>query len=87
MDLASGVKYFTFNIIVIWREGRLSFFVKGGGSRIEVRGCAEDYGAEGEVIKHFAAIAPNVGAAIFSYTFIVEAIYSRDLPGLMVSTY
>jgi hypothetical protein len=38
-----------------------------------------------QIVKHVAAIPPNVAAAIFSLTLVVEPIHLRDLPRLVVS--
>ena len=49
------------------------------------RGCsAGDEGAEGEVVEDFAAVAPDVCAAVFAQTLVVEPVDGGDLPRLVV---
>ena len=40
---------------------------------------------EGKVIKKIGEEAPNIGVAVFSKTFVVKAVYLRDLSRLVVS--
>ena len=80
-DLAGGIEDFAFDVFVVGREGGLRFFTEGSrGCRREVGCCAQDNRTEREVVKHFAAIAPNICAAVFPNTFIVEAIDCGYLP-------
>lgn len=43
-------------------------------------------GCERKVVKKFSEAFPDVGVAIFSTAFIVEAINLSDLPGFMISS-
>lgn len=36
--------------------------------------------AEREVIKHFAAPAPDIAASVLALAFVVEPVHLRDLP-------
>ena len=40
---------------------------------------------ESKVVKHLAAVTPDIGGAVFSYAFVVKAIDSRYLPRLMIA--
>jgi hypothetical protein len=54
----------------------------GGG---DVGRRAQDEGAQCEVVKDFAAVAPDVGGAVFADAFVVEAVDRRDLAGFVVA--
>ena len=45
-----------------------------------------DDGTQREIIEDFAAPAPHVAAAVLALAFVVEPVYLRDLPRLVVST-
>ncbi len=57
-----------------------------GGVGGNVGGGTENEGAESEVVEHFAAVAPDVGGAVFPNTLVVEAVDGSDLPRLVVAT-
>ena len=87
-DVAVGVEDFGFDFFVVWRQGGLGVSVEGGGGGVcgwNVGGGAEDEGAEGEVVEDFAAIAPDVGGAVFADALVVEAVDRGDLAGLVVA--
>lgn len=47
---------------------------------------AVHYRAQSEVIKHFTAPPPHVGAPILSLAFIVESVHLGDLARFVVTT-
>jgi hypothetical protein len=44
------------------------------------------HGTEGQKVEHLTAPAPNITASVFSLTFVIEPVYLRYLPRLVVST-
>ena len=85
---AVGVEDFAFDVFVVGRDSGLGGIVKGGRhSGCEVGGCAEDERAQGEVVEDFAAVTPNIRAAVFADAFVIESVDGRNLPRLMVSSY
>ena len=85
---AASIEDFTFDVFVVGRESGLGGIVEGGRhSGCKVCGCAEDERAQGEVVEDFAAVTPDVRAAVFADAFVIEAVHGRDLPRLMVSSY
>jgi hypothetical protein len=45
-----------------------------------------DDSGQRKVIKHFTAVSPNIRAAVFPLTLVVETINLRDLARLVVAT-
>lgn len=43
-------------------------------------------GGEGEVIEEVGEVFPDIGVAVFSKTFVVEAVDLGDLAGFVVAT-
>lgn len=92
-DFAGGVEDFDLDVFVVGGLGGLGGLVDGvggggggaGGGGVEVGAGAEDEGAEGEVVEHFAAVAPHIGGAVFAQAFVVEAVHGRDLPRFVVA--
>ena len=52
---------------------------------MDAKDTAVDDGAEGEVIEHLAAPAPDVGRAVLALALVVEAVHLRDLARLVVA--
>lgn len=87
LDAALTVEHFTFDVFVVSGHGRLGGFVYvGRGRRPEVCACAQDQSAQGKIVENFAAVPPDIGAAVFAYAFIVEPVHGRDLPRLVIAT-
>lgn len=42
------------------------------------------YRRQSQVVEHFTAVPPDVGAAVLSLTLVVETVHLGDLPRLMV---
>jgi hypothetical protein len=61
-------------------------FETGKGCGCQVGGCTEDEGAQSQIVEHFAAIPPDVCAAIFPDTLVVETIDGRDLPRFVIAS-
>lgn len=79
------IEDFALEVFIVGGEGRLGRVVQTGeGCWRQVCGCAEDEGPQGEIVEHLATVSPHVGAAVFTYTFIVEAVHGRDLSRLVV---
>ena len=85
---AVGVEDFAFDVFVVGRESGLGGIVEGGRhGGCKIGGCAEDERAQGEVVEDFAAVTPDVRAAVFADAFVVESVDGCNLPRLMVSSY
>jgi hypothetical protein len=52
---------------------------------VDAEDLAVDDGAEGEVVKDVAAVAPDVCAPVLALALVVEAVDLGDLPRLMVA--
>lgn len=53
---------------------------------VETEDLVIDEGSEREVVEQICEILPNVGIAIFSEAFVVEAIDLSDLAGFVITT-
>ena len=92
-DFAGRVHDFDFDVFVVGGLGGLSGLVdkvggvvRGGGG-FEVGACAEDQGAQSEIVEDLAAIPPYVCGAVFTQTFVVEAVDGGDLPRFVIAAY
>ena len=45
-----------------------------------------DNSSEGQVVKHFCAVAPDVDGAVLAEALVVEAVDLSDLTGLVVTS-
>lgn len=52
---------------------------------MDAEGLAVNQGAQGQKIKHFRAVPPHVGVAIFPQTLVVKTVHLRDLAAFMVA--
>ena len=87
-EFAGGVEDFAFDFFVGRREGVLGVGDGDVGLDVvgwDIGGCAEDESAEGQVVEYFAAVAPDVGGAVFADAFVVEAVDGGDLAGFVVA--
>lgn len=64
--------------------------VKGVNARteaaMETEDLSVDQGSEGQVIEKVGEIFPDIGVAVFSQTFVVEAVDLSDLTRFVVTS-
>lgn len=83
--LSSYVYGFGFDFLVYACDGcSANGFANRGVGGLEFGGGAGNESAEGEVIEHFTGVSPDICASVLPKTFIVKAVYSCDLPRLVV---
>lgn len=58
----------------------------GGETTMNTEDFAFDDGSNAEVVEDFSAVFPWVGISVLSNGFIVEAINSGDLSGLVITS-
>lgn len=58
----------------------------GAETAVDTKDGAVHNRSENQEIKHLATCLPNRCVAVLCLTFLVEPVYLRDLPGLVVST-
>lgn len=85
-DLAVGVEGLDFNVLVAVGH---SFSAVALGNRavggLQRGGSAVDQGAEGQIVKDVAAVAPDIGTAVLAQTLVVEAVDGSDLARFVVA--
>lgn len=58
----------------------------GREASMDAKNLAIDQGTKGKIVKGFVEVLPGSGAAILLDDFVVEAVHSGYLSGLMVSS-